>query len=154
MITKKSIDDFYSKKRIAVIGASRDKAKYGHMLLSELLRNGYDAVPVNPNAGEILGRKCYASVRDVSPKAEAAFAVVKPELLETIVSEVAAAGIKDLWMHEHVMKGVSNPAAIALAQNKGINTILGFCPMMFMPGTAVFHRIHGLVMRLFGAYPK
>jgi len=58
MITKKEIDEFYAKKRIAVAGASRSKSKYGRMVFEELIKKGYDAVPVNPNADEIGGKKC------------------------------------------------------------------------------------------------
>jgi len=67
LVSKKTIDAFYANKRIAVVGASRSKAKYGHALLEQLLRSGFDAVPVNPHAEEIAGRKCFKSVRDVSP---------------------------------------------------------------------------------------
>jgi predicted CoA-binding protein len=154
MVTKKTIDEFFSKKRIAVVGASRRKAKYGHMLFSELLRAGYDAVPVNPNAEEILGRKCFASLKDISPRPEAAFAVVNPSVLVKVVEDAAAAGVKDLWLHEHVMKGVSNPKAIAVAENNGIEPIIGFCPLMFMPKTMAMHKIHGFVMKMLGGYPK
>jgi uncharacterized protein len=154
IISKKTIDGFYGKKRIAVIGASRSPQKYGRHLFEELKKKGYDVVPVNPNAAEIGGVKAYKSIKDVKPAVEGVIAVVPPAEQEKIVTEVADAGIKDLWMHEHVMKGVTNPAAIGLASQKGLNVIVGFCPFMFMPGTMFLHRIHGGVMKLFGAYPK
>jgi predicted CoA-binding protein len=154
IITKKTIDEFYGKKRIAVIGASRSKMKYGRMLFDELTKLGYDAVPVNPNADEIAGVKAYKSIKDVNPAAEGVIAVVPPAEQEKVINETADAGIKSIWLHEHVMKGVSNPGAIALASRRGLECIVGFCPMMFMPGSAFFHKIHGAVMKLFGAYPK
>jgi hypothetical protein len=52
------------------------------------------------------------------------------------------------------MKGVTNPKAIYLCEEKGMECIVGFCPMMFMPETALPHKIHGFIMKLFGAYPK
>lgn len=154
MITKSTIDKFYANKRIAVIGASAKKEKYGNMLMKELLKNGYDAVPVNINGGTIEGREAVKSVREVKPKTDVAIAVVPPSALETVVEDAAAAGIKTIWMHEHVMKGISNPKAIALADSKGMDVITGYCPMMFMPGSMFFHKIHGAIMKLFGAYPK
>jgi len=30
----------------------------------------------------------------------------------------------------------------------------GFCPLMFFPDTAWFHRLHGLVMKITGSYPR
>jgi uncharacterized protein len=154
VITKKAIEDFYKKKRIAVIGASRNRHKYGRMLFDELRNKGYDVVPVNPNADEIGGIKSYKSIKDVKPPVEGAIAVVPPAEQEKIVQETSDSGVKSIWLHEHVMKGISNPGAIVLAGNKGLECIVGFCPMMFMPGSAFFHKIHGAVMKLFGAYPK
>ena len=154
MITKSSIDDFFAMKRIAVIGASRAKMKYGALLFRYLKNKGFDAVPVNPNADEISGVKAFKRIQDVEPKAEAAIAVVPPSQQEQVVSDCAEAGIKDLWLHEHVMKGVSNPKAIALCGQKGVNCIVGFCPMMFVPKTGFPHNFHKMIMGMFGALPK
>lgn len=154
VVTKKTIDDFYGKKRIALIGASRSSKKYGRHLLEELKKKGYDVVPVNPNADEIAGIKVFKSIKDVRPAVEGAIVVVPPAQQEKVVNEVADAGIKDIWLHEHVMKGVTNPAAIGIAAQRGLNVIVGFCPFMFMPGTAPFHKFHGMIMKFFGAYPK
>jgi predicted CoA-binding protein len=154
MISRKTIEDFYKNKRIGVIGASRSRAKYGRMLFDELVKKGYDAVPVNPNAEEISGIRAYKSIKDVKPAVNAVIAVVPPAEQEKVVAETADAGINTIWLHEHVMKGISNPGAIAMASQRGLECIVGFCPMMFMPGTAFFHRIHGAVMRLFGTWPK
>jgi len=80
--------------------------------------------------------------------------VVPPAEQEKLVLDAAAAGIKDVWIHEHVMKGVTNPRAIYLCEEKGMRCIAGFCPMMFVPGTGLPHNIHAWVMKIFGAYPR
>jgi len=154
MIDKKTIDDFYANKRIAVIGASRKKLKYGSMLFSYLKKKGFDAVPVNPNAESIGGVKAFARVQDVEPKVEAAIAVVPPSQQEIIVNDCAEAGVKSLWLHEHVMKGISNTKAIAACEQKGVSCIVGFCPMMFIPNTGFPHNFHAMIMKVFGAFPK
>lgn len=154
MITKSVIDSFFRNKRIAVIGASAKKEKYGNMLIKELLRNGYDAVPVNIKGGVIEGRDAVKTIRDVNPKADAAIAVVPPSELEKVVEDASFAGIKTIWIHEHVMKGVSNPKAIALADSKGMTVITGCCPLMFVPGAMFLHRIHGFILKMLGGYPK
>jgi len=66
---------------------------------------------------------------------------------------IAEAGIRTLWMHEQVMKGVRNPKAIFLCEENGIECITGFCPMMFLPKTGLQHKLHGTILKLFGAYP-
>ncbi|HDT14894.1 MAG TPA: CoA-binding protein [Firmicutes bacterium] len=153
VISRKSIDDFYGAKRIAVVGASRSKHEYGRMLFEELLKRGYDAVPVNPNAEKIGGKDCYKSVKGIPGVITHAFIVLPPDKLEAVVEECAETGIKHVWMHEHVMKGVSNPKAIFLAEQKGLECIAGFCPMMFMPKTGFPHNIHAAILKVFKAYP-
>ncbi len=153
IVTKRAIDRFYANKRIAVIGASRDKRKYGHALLVELRKRGYDAVAVNSSAPVIGGIPSYRNIKDVAPRAEAAFVILSAPKLDAVVRDCAEAGVRTLWMHEHVMKGVRNPRAIFLCEESGIECIAGFCPMMFLPKTGLQHKLHGSVMKLFGAYP-
>ena len=153
IVTKKAIDGFYANKRIAVIGASRDKRKYAHVLLAELKKRGYDVAAVNPNTTVIDGIPCFDNIKAVTPKVEAAIAVLAAPKLDEVVRDCAAAGVRTLWMHEHVMKGVRNPKAIYPCEENGIACIAGFCPMMFLPKTGFQHKIHGSIIKLFGAYP-
>ena len=50
MTTRASIDDFLKQRTIAVVGASRDKRKFGNTLFRELRSKGYAAIPVNPHS--------------------------------------------------------------------------------------------------------
>ena len=59
----------WSAKRIAVIGASRNKKEYSRSLFQELLKHGYDAIPVNPNADKLDGKKCHKNISsDITEK--------------------------------------------------------------------------------------
>lgn len=154
MITKETLENFYKKKKIAVVGVSRKKSNYGRMYYNDLLKRGYEAVPVNPNADEIDGKKVYKSVKDIPGGVEGAAVIVNPSNQEAAVKDVADAGVKDVWVHEHVMKGVSNPKVIAMAENNGMNIISGFCPYMFLPKHGFPHNMHKAIMNMFGALPK
>ncbi len=60
-------------KTIAVVGASREETKIGHMVLKDILEAGFprDSVfPVNPNVNSILGLKCYPTVKDIPAHVE------------------------------------------------------------------------------------
>ncbi|MDW8360472.1 MAG: CoA-binding protein, partial [Candidatus Caldarchaeum sp.] len=46
-------------KKIAVVGASRDSTKPANYVPRFLMRQGYEILPVNPFADEILGVKAY-----------------------------------------------------------------------------------------------
>jgi len=154
MVDRKTIDEFYAQKKIAVIGASRNRRKYGGGLLKALLDRGYEAVPVNPNADTIQEQACYPRIQDIPGGIDRAIAAVPPEAQEQVVRDAARAGVKTLWLHEHVMKGVSNPRAIYLCEENGMTCITGYCPLMFIPGTGFPHNLHRMLMGLFGALPK
>jgi predicted CoA-binding protein len=153
MVTQESIRDFYSAKRIALVGVSRNKGEYSRRLFADLRQRGYDVVPVNPQATEIEGQRCYARVQDVAPPVERAILVVPPDKSEQAVLDCAAAGVKDVWLHNHIAAGVQNTRAIYQAEQHGLRLITGFCPFMFMPATAFFHRMHGFVLKVLRAYP-
>jgi uncharacterized protein len=153
-VTRRKIEEFLSAKRIAVIGASRNPKEYSRSLFQELLKHGYDAIPVNPNADELDGRKCRKNVKDISPAPERALILLPEDLTEQAVLDCAEAGVRDIWLHRHVAGGVSDTRAIFRAEEKGMNMITGFCMFMFLPKTSFFHKMHGYAMRLIGIYPK
>jgi|DewCreStandDraft_4_1066084.scaffolds.fasta_scaffold02004_18 predicted CoA-binding protein len=154
MIGKKDIDKFYNSKTIAVIGASRNKRKYGNMLFAELQKKGFNVIPVNPNTKEINGKQAYSSIKDIKENVDAAIIIVPSAQQEKVARECVEKGIKQIWMHEHIMKGVTNPLALAVVANSGATLITGFCPFMFMPATGFPHNIHRAILGLFGALPK
>ena len=48
-------------KTIAVVGLSRDSSKVSYSVAEYMRRSGYNIVPINPMAKEIMGSKCYSS---------------------------------------------------------------------------------------------
>ena len=48
--------------KIAVVGASKNPSKYGHIVLRDLISRGYDAIPVNPHEDEILGERVFIRI--------------------------------------------------------------------------------------------
>ena len=57
--TDKEIKDILTLKKIAVIGMSRHSNKAAHFVPKYLTEQGYDVIPINPMAEEILGKKSY-----------------------------------------------------------------------------------------------
>ncbi len=153
-VTRAAIDEFLGAKTIAVIGASRDEKTYSGMLFAELLKHGYDAIPVNPNAGEIAGRKAVKSVGEIQPTPERALILLPEDKTEQAVIDCADAGIKKVWLHRHVGGGVSDTRAIFRAEERGLQLITGFCMFMFLPRTGFVHKLHGGFMKVVGAYPR
>jgi predicted CoA-binding protein len=154
MVTQEAIRDFFAVKRIVLIGASRRKDEYSRRLMSDLRQRGYEVIPVNPGADQIDGQRCHARVQDVPGPVERAIIVLPPDKSERAVLDCAAAGVHDVWLHNHIAAGVQNTRAIYQAEQHGIRLITGFCPFMFLPDTAFFHRLHGWILKLLGAFPK
>jgi uncharacterized protein len=153
-VTRAAISDFLAAKRIAVIGASRNQKEYSRSLFQELLKHGYEAIPVNPYVEELDGRKCYKNVKEISPAPERALIVLPEDKTEQAVVDCADAGVKNVWLHRHVAGGVSDTRAIFRAEERGLNLITGFCMFMFLPKSPFVHRLHGGVMKLVGIYPR
>ena len=55
--TIRQIDGFLALKRIAVVGVSRNPKEISYTLWQELRQRRYDAIPVNPAATEIDGKR-------------------------------------------------------------------------------------------------
>ena len=58
-----TIAEFLAQKHIAMIGISRNPKDFSASLFRELERRGYDIVPVNPKASEVMGRPALPEYR-------------------------------------------------------------------------------------------
>ncbi len=154
MTPLREINDFLGKKRLAVIGVSRNPKDFTRMLFRELLKDGYDAVPVNPALAEADGVKCYPRVQDISPAVEGAVVLTKPAVTEKVVEECAQAGIGSVWLHRAGGAGAVSPRALEFCEAHGMHTVSGECPFMFLPDSAWPHRLHGFCRKVVGRYPK
>jgi predicted CoA-binding protein len=150
----KQIQDFLGCKRLAVIGVSRDPKDFTRSLFDELRRREYDAVPVNPEAGEVDGRRCYAHVAEIAPPVEAALLLTSPAVTERVVRECHAAGIRRIWMYRAAGAGAVSPGAVEFCEAAGMPVVAGECPFMFLPAAAWIHRLHGFCRKVTGRYPN
>jgi uncharacterized protein len=149
-----SIEEFLAQKRIAMIGVSRNPKDFSAALFEEFRKRGYDMVPVNPQAGEVLGLTCFASVEDIQPPVDAALLMTTAEVTDMVVSDCAAAGIRRVWMYRAGGQGAVSAKAIAFCLEHGIQVIPGQCPFMFLPGAAGIHNFHGFIRKITGRYPR
>ncbi|MBZ5724847.1 MAG: CoA-binding protein [Acidobacteriia bacterium] len=148
------IEEFLGRKRLAVVGVSRDPKGFTRAMFRELLRCGYDAVPVTPNVSEVEGIPTFAHVQDVAPAAEAALLMTKPAVTDAVVRDCAQAGIRSIWMYRGTGAGAVSPAAVDFCRESGARVIAGKCPFMFLNDTHWLHRAHGFCRKLLGRYPR
>jgi predicted CoA-binding protein len=147
------IQDFLSQKRLAIVGVSREPKDLSHTLFREFRKRGYDTVPVNPQVQKIDEQPCFANVQSVQPPVDGAVLMTPPAVTDVVVRDCAEAGIKRVWMYRAGGNGAVSPAAVKFCEDHGISVVPGECPFMFFSGASWFHRFHGLLRRITGAYP-
>ncbi|GBC72839.1 hypothetical protein HRbin04_00234 [archaeon HR04] len=125
--TDDEIRSILSLKNIAVVGISRDPNKDAHIVPRYLMENGYNIIPVNPLADEILGRKAYKSLKDVPDDVRIDLVdVFRPsDQVLPIVKEAVEKGVKAIWLQ----LGIYNKEAVEEARRHGIKVVYNRCMM-------------------------
>lgn len=88
-------NEIFESKSFAVVGASREENKVGHVIFKNLISRGIKAIPINPNADFILGRKCYKSLSEIE-KVDCVIIAVPAKIVPAILKETSKAGIKNV----------------------------------------------------------
>ena len=104
------------RRRVAVIGASNDRRKYGNKAVRAFQAQGYVVYPINPHEVAIEGLPAFARVTDVPEPVEMATIYVPPEIGITIVDDLARKGVKEVWFNP----GSESPALLARARALGL----------------------------------
>lgn len=119
-------------RRIAIVGASPNPARPSHGVMEYLIDQGYDVVPINPNADEVLGVRAYPTLEDAAASG-GPFDIVdvfrRPEHTPEIARSAVSTGSRALWMQ----LGVVNWEAAQVARDGGLPVVMDRC-------TAIEHR--------------
>lgn len=91
-----SLRNFFCPDSVAVIGASREEEKVGHIILDNIINSGYKGklFPVNPKADEIHGIKCYPSVLNVPGDIDLAIIVIPAQFVLQVLEECSKKNTK------------------------------------------------------------
>ncbi len=121
--TDDEIKQIFSLKNVAVIGMSKNQEKAAHYVPKYLSHNGYNIMPVNPTADEILDKKCYPSVEDI-PEPIDIVDVFRPSVqVLPVVQQAIKMKPKVIWLQE----GIHNAEAEELARKEGIKVVFNRC---------------------------
>jgi uncharacterized protein len=115
------IQDFLAAGPWAVVGASRDRAKYGNKVLRCYLQHGRAVFPVNPQADEVEGLACYPDLTSLPELPQGVSVITPPAVTEQVVEEAARLGIERLWLQP----GAESPRALDRARELGLRVIAG-----------------------------
>jgi predicted CoA-binding protein len=120
------IKKFYTLKNIAVVGMSKNEDKAAHYVPKYLIDHGYNVIPVNPTATEILGRRSYPTVSSVPDKIDIVDIFRRSEDVPSVVQDaINKDGIKVIWMQE----GIYSKEAEKVAKERSISTVYNRCMM-------------------------
>jgi len=110
-------------QRIAMVGLSSNPFRPSHFAAIYMLSYGYDVTPVNPREKEVLGRRAYASLRDVPRPVEIVDIFRESSAVPAIVEDAIAVGAKVVWMQ----LGVIHEEAAERARQAGLEVVMDRC---------------------------
>ena len=87
------IEDFLDQERRAMVGVSRKMLDSSVLLFQELRQRDVAAIPVHPQASDILGQRCFERGQDIRPPVDTALLMRSPSVTETVVEDCAEACI-------------------------------------------------------------
>lgn len=124
--TDEEIRNIYNFKNIAVVGMSRDPAKAAHFVPKYMIERGFNVIPVNPSAVEILGRRTYSRVSDIKSQVDILDVFRPSEDVYPIVEDsIRKRGIRVIWLQE----GIHNSDAEKIARDNNIEFVFNRCIM-------------------------
>jgi len=110
-------------KTVAMVGLSARPEQDSYRVAQYLIDHGYDVIPINPSADQILGRKAYASLRDLPQPPDVVDVFRRAEFAPEIVEDAIAAKAKAVWLQ----LGVVNADAARRAREAGLMVVMDRC---------------------------
>jgi len=150
MTKRESISDFLSQRKLAIVGMSRTKNKFGNAVFKDLKAKGYELFPVHPEADAIDGARCWKDLGSLPDPVGGVVIVVPPPEAEKVVREARAAGITRVWFQQ----GAESPAAVQYCEESGMSVVQRQCVMMHAEPVRSVHLVHRWLAGLFGRLAK
>jgi predicted CoA-binding protein len=108
---------------VAVVGLSADPTRPSYRVAAYLQQHGYRIIPVNPGCQEILGEKCYPTLKDIPFPVEVVDIFRKVEAIPAIVEEAIQVGAKAVWMQLDLVE----PKSAQKAREAGLQVVMDHC---------------------------
>ena len=106
---------------IAVVGASRDRRKFGNKCVRAYDKAGYDVYPVNLSEKVIEGFVAYRSLAELPIQPERISIYLQPHRTEKLLSELSSCPQAEVWFNP----GCADAAILERARQMGIRVRAG-----------------------------
>jgi predicted CoA-binding protein len=113
----------------AVVGCSPDPSRDSNRIASMLMRRGYEVIPVNPMATEVLGARSYPTLSAVPRPVEVVDIFRRSSAAGAHVDEAVRIGARAVWMQ----LGVVDEAAAERGRAAGLRVVMDRCPAIELP---------------------
>jgi uncharacterized protein len=110
-------------RTIAVVGMSKNPDKDAHTVPRFLMERGYTVIPVNPTATEILGQRCYPTLRQVPGPIDLVNVFRPSEDVPPVVQDAIAVEAKAVW----TQLGIRDDPSAAQARGAGLVVVQDRC---------------------------
>ena len=93
---EKAVEALFNPRRMAIVGASSNLAKWGNIIPSNILRDGYkgELYLVNPRGGKLKGIPFHPSLAGIGKEIDLAMITIPAEGVEGVMEDCARAGVK------------------------------------------------------------
>jgi predicted CoA-binding protein len=88
-----------AENTVAVLGASRDRRKYGNKAVRAYVESGFTVFPVNPNEAEIEGLKAYPNLEAIAEPVDFVSLYVPPAVGLKLLPSIAEKKPKEVWLN-------------------------------------------------------
>jgi uncharacterized protein len=112
-----------TSKTIAVVGLSNSPVRASLGVARFLQRQGYRIIPVNPNETEVLGERCYPTLREVPDAIDIVDIFRRPEFVPEVVDAAVEKKVRCIWMQE----GIVHEQAADRGEAAGIPVVMDRC---------------------------
>jgi predicted CoA-binding protein len=134
------VSAFLRGKRIAVAGVSREPGQPANAVYRKLRDCGYEVFPVNPNASEVEGVRCYPDLGSIPEPVDRVVVATHPDVSVEVVRQCDERRVGGVWFHRSFGRGSVSETAIRECEARGIHCIVGGCPLMYCEPVDLGHR--------------
>ncbi len=149
-----TIEQFLRGRRFAVTGVSRSPEAAANAIFRRLRDCGYEVLPVNPATPEVEGVQCYPDVLAAPGPIDGVVIASPPGSGPAIVRQCAERGIRRVWFHRSIGDGSVSDEAVRECRARGIEAIVGGCPLMFCGRVDFGHRCMRWWLQRLGRVPS
>jgi hypothetical protein len=149
-----SVAAFLRGRRFAVAGVSRQPGQAANAVFRKLKSAGYDVYPINPSASEVEGTPCYRDVSAVPGQLDGVVIATAPGDSAQVVRQCGEHGVHRVWFHRSFGIGSVSEEAVRDCHARGIECIVGGCPLMFCEPVDVGHRCMRWWLQRQGRVPR